>query len=106
MALHRTDIRLEDEQLRALERLAAEEQRSVDELVRQAVDGDLAQRGRDSDDWGRRFDALVARVQAHMPADVTPEEIEADIGAARAELRAERSTRRATHAPGADAGGH
>jgi hypothetical protein len=104
MGLHRTQIHLEGEQVRALERLAAEEQRSVDELVRRAVDGYLAQRRRDGDDWGERFDALVARVRAHMPPDVTPEEIEADIGAAREEVRAERAARRAA-SDGADAGG-
>ena len=85
----RRTIELEDEQVRALESAAAEERRSVDELIRQAVDGYLARRRRDWSDWGRRFDNLVERVQAHVPPDVTPEEIEADITAARAEYRAE-----------------
>jgi hypothetical protein len=91
MALHHTNVHLEDEQLRALERLAAEEQRSVDELVRRAVDGYLAQRRRDTDDWGECFDRPVAQVQARMPPDAAPAEIEADIGAAREQVRSERA---------------
>jgi hypothetical protein len=38
---------------------------------------------------GRRFDELSARVREHMPAVVPPEEVEADITAARAEVRLE-----------------
>ncbi len=87
----RRTIELDDEQVRALERLAAEQRRSIDDLVRQAVTGYLARRPRDWTDWNRRFDALVAQIQAHIPPDVTPEEIEADITAARAEYRAERA---------------
>src|SRR5690349_4813186 len=90
----RRTIELDDEQARALERVAAEEQRSVDELIRQAVGGYLAQRHHDRSDWGRRFDALVARIQSRIPPDTTPEEIEADITAARAEVRAERAAHR------------
>jgi hypothetical protein len=41
----------------------------------------------DRKDWGERFDALVARIQQRIPSGVTPEEIEADITAAREEVR-------------------
>jgi predicted transcriptional regulator len=91
-------IELDEEQGRELERLAARQRRSVEELVRQAVDGYLAEQRRDWSDWGDRFDALVARIQARIPPDVTPEEIEADITAARAEVRAARAARRAAGA--------
>ena len=88
-------VELDDEQVRALERLAVADRRSIDELIQQAIEGYLAQRRQDWSDWGDRFDALVARVQAHLPPDATPAEVEADITAARAEVRAARSARRA-----------
>ena len=44
--------------------------------------------------WGRRMKDLVDRIQRRIPANVTPEEVEADITAARAELREARSTQR------------
>jgi predicted transcriptional regulator len=91
MALHHPTVHLEDEQLRALEHLALEERQSVDELIRRAVDRYLAQRRRDTDDWGERFDRLVAQVQVRMRSDVAPAEIEADIGAAREQVRSERA---------------
>jgi hypothetical protein len=56
-------------------------------LVRRAIDEYLAENFRDSDDWGERFDALVKRVQSRIPSGITPEQIEADITAAREEAR-------------------
>ena len=82
-------IDLTDDQLKQLEQLAVKNRRSVEEMVQIAVGDYIARRTVDWDEWGRQFDALVARVQAHMPPDVTPEEIEADITAAREEVRAE-----------------
>jgi hypothetical protein len=49
-------------------------------------------------DWGRRVDDLVERIQRRVPAGVTPEEIEADITAARAEVREGRQSQRSTPA--------
>jgi hypothetical protein len=92
----RRSIELDDEQAQALERAAAEERRSVDDVVRLAIQSYLVRRNRNVSDWGRRFDELVARIQSRIPPDITPEEIEADITAARAEVRAERAARRAT----------
>jgi excisionase family DNA binding protein len=37
--------------------------------------------------WEQRLDQMLARVRSHIPADLTPEEIEADITAARDEVR-------------------
>ena len=88
-------IELDEEQVRELERLAAKDRQTVDELVREAVNGYLAQRGRDWTDWNRRFNALVARFREGVPPGITPEEIEADITAARAEVRAEMAAERA-----------
>ncbi len=95
-------VQLPDEQVRELERLAAEQRLSVDELVQRAV-GDYLARRREWPDWGRRWDALVADIQSRMPPDVTPEEIEADITAASEEVRAERAAARRA-ADAADAG--
>ena len=100
-------IELPEEQVQELERLAAKEQRSLDQEVQLAVSDYLARRQRDWTEWGRRWDALVADIQSRMPANVTPEEIEADITAASAEVRAERAARRAREGGGSpDAGGH
>ena len=93
--MRRTNIYLDDDQLRALKHLAIEEQQSLAVLVRRAVDSFLAQRLRDQDDWGKRFDALVKRIQSRVPGPVTPEKIEADITAAREEVRAARAKSRA-----------
>jgi hypothetical protein len=87
-------IELDDEQIRTLERLAATDCRSLDEFVQQAVDSYLVRRLRDWSDWGDRFEALVGRVRGHVPRDLTTEQIESDITAARAEVRAQRAARR------------
>ena len=86
-------VELPDDQVRELERLAAEQRVSVDALVQHAV-GDYLARRRERAEWGGRWDALVADIQSRMPPDVTPEEIEADITAASEELRAERAAAR------------
>lgn len=101
--MYRTNIYLDAEQVRALRYLAAEEHRSIARLVRQAIDQYLAREFRDGKDWGERFDDLVARIQQRIPSDVTPEEIEADITAAREEVRQARLEDR-TKSP--DARGH
>lgn len=92
--MQRTNIYLDEDQLHALRLLAAEDRESVADLVRQAIDEYLVKRYPDCRDWGERFDTLVARIQRRVPADVTPEQIEADISAARQEVReAHRATR-------------
>jgi hypothetical protein len=87
-----TTIQLEESQLQELERLAARDAESVDALIQHAVERYLAAR---ADNWGARFDALVARVQSRLPDDLDPEQIELDITAARNEVRADRARRRA-----------
>lgn len=96
-------IDVPEEQVQELEQLAAEERRSLDEVVQWALSDYLArQRGRA--EWGRRLAAALERLGADVPADIPSEEIEADITAARAEVRAERAARRA--AGEARAGGY
>lgn len=91
--MQRTNIYLRDEQLLALKLLAAEERRSVADLVRRAVDVYLAQRPGDAA-WRAHLDELVARVQARVPSEATPDGVEADITAARAEVRQSRHVAR------------
>jgi hypothetical protein len=84
--MQRTNIYLEDDQLRALKHLAAEERQSVADLVRRAVDAYLAQRIADDADWRVRLEELMARIQARVPQDLTEGEIAADITAGKVEV--------------------
>ena len=95
--MQRTNMYLDEEQLRALKHLAAEEHESVALLVRRAVDEFLARRFQNADDWGRRFDELVTRVQGRVPPGLMAEQIEDDITTARAEVR---QLHRSSHARG------
>jgi hypothetical protein len=93
--MQRTNIYLEDEQLRALKHLAAEQRQSVADLVRAAVDDYLAKRMADGVVWQERFEALIERVRSRVPSETTPAGIEADISTARDEVRrAHRAARR------------
>ena len=92
--MQRTNIYLEEHQLRALKHLAAEDRQSVADLVRSAVDAYLAKRLAEDAEWRDRLFQLLADVQSRMPAGVTSEEIEADITAARDEVRQERRAAR------------
>lgn len=97
-------VQVPDEQARELAHLAAQEHRSLDELVQLALGDYLARRRRARSDWVRRFDDVVARFRAGVPPDMTPEEIEADITANWEEYRAEQATQRGA-AAATDAGG-
>lgn len=95
--MRRTNIYLDDDQLRALKHLAVEEQQSLAVLVRRAVDEFLAQRFKDRADCGRAVRrARTANPEPHPPQDVTPEQIEADIRTAREEVRQAHRAARAT----------
>ncbi len=85
--MQRTNIYLDSEQVRALKHLAAEERCSVAELVRRAVDSYIATHHADQTAWRERLDEFLARVRDRLPTDIPPEEIEADITAAREEVR-------------------
>ena len=92
--MQRTNIYLDDDRLQVLKHLAAEERQSVAVLVRRAVDDYLAKRLADDTEWRQRFDQLMHRVRGRVPEDVTPEEIESDITAAREEVRLAHRARR------------
>ena len=97
-------VQLPDDQVRELERLAGQEQRSLDELVQLALGDYIARRTANRADWVRRFREVVEHIQARIPPDIPPEEIEADITAAFEEARAERATERPAEPNSADAG--
>jgi hypothetical protein len=87
LTMRRTNIYLEEEKLVILKMLAAEEGKTVAELVRKAVNQWLDERLTHQKDWGQRLDELVNRVRSGIPADSQPEDIESDISAARAEIQ-------------------
>lgn len=92
--MHRTNLYLEDEKLEALRDLAARQRRTLSDVLRQAVDAYLNESGAADKAWEDRLDRLLERVRSRLPQDVSPEEIEADITAARQEVRqAHRATR-------------
>ena len=84
-----------DEHLRQrLADLAIEEQVSVDDVLRRAVEDYLARHRADEAAWAARFDNLIERRIRAMSADIASDEIDADIAAAIAEVR---QARRAAH---------
>ena len=91
--MQRTNIYLDDEQLLALKHLAAAEGQSVAQLVRQAVDRLLAERLPVDGSWAKRLDNLIRRIRARVSDGATPAEIEADISAAREDVRQSRRAR-------------
>ncbi|MBI4494993.1 MAG: CopG family transcriptional regulator [Chloroflexi bacterium] len=105
--MKRTNVYLDEEQARLLRHLAVEEGRSFTALVREALNDYLARRGLaanshvvgpqqqlSDDEWRSSFKAAVERIRASVPDDWTPEEIEAEITAAREEVCREGTTRR------------
>lgn len=94
--MKRTNIYLEEDQLRLLKHIAVEQGRSFTEVVRQALREFLegyqrnAKHGPSTDQWSRRLEELLARVQQRTDT-FPPEEIEADITAASQESRRRRS---------------
>ena len=96
--MKKTNVYLEEDQLRLLKQMAVEQGRSYTELVRQAIREFLeghqraAEHGPSTDQWSRRLEQLLARVQERI-STFPPEEIEAYITAA-----SQKSRRRRSHA--------
>jgi hypothetical protein len=80
-------LELEEHDLRALKRAAANEGATIEEVAQRAIHEYLATRVAPDPEWQRRFDEIIARIQSRIPPEITPEEIEADVSAARAEVR-------------------
>ena len=105
--MKRTSVYLDEEQARQLRRLAGENGRSFAAMVREALGEYLERRGAGpiarvtapprqipEDEWQARWDAVLQRLRAGVPSDMSPEEIEAEITAASEEARQERAARR------------
>jgi predicted transcriptional regulator len=92
--MNQTTVVLDDDQVRALEHLAAARQQSIETLVRDAIDAYLRVRETDDVRWRGEFGRLLADIAARIPPEITPEEIEADITAAREEVRQARRASR------------
>ena len=105
----RTNIYLDEEQARLLRHLAIEEGRSFTDLVREALNAYLAKRGLSAkspvsgprrsvpqDEWQSRFKDTLDRIRANTPTGLAADDIEAEITAAREEVRCERAERRRT----------
>jgi hypothetical protein len=98
----RVDVYLDDELNRAVRKRAKEQGRSYSGLVREAVGQYLAgqlpapefRRGMPHDEWRATMEAVLERIWAGVPKDIPQEEIEADITAAREEVRQERMRQR------------
>jgi hypothetical protein len=105
--VRRTNIYLDEEQARLLRHLAVDEGRSFTDLVREALNAYLAQRGLAStsrvigprrsvppDEWRSRFADALSRIRAHATTDLDADDIESEITAACEEVRRERAGRR------------
>jgi predicted transcriptional regulator len=92
--MRRTNIYLDDHQLDALRLLAAADRQSVAMLVREAVDGYIQRRLADDAAWRDQLMTTIERIRAQIPLSLTSAEIEADITAARDEVREQRRAAR------------
>ena len=98
VSVRRTNIYLDDADLRALRSVGDLQGRSVAELVREAVAEWLVKHGVrrvDDDEWQRRFGELLEeRRKIAVASDRDPEEIERDVVEAIREVREARAARR------------
>lgn len=96
--MQRTNIYLDEEQLRTLRLLGEQRGAPVAALVREAVDAWLRAQGVErieDDDWQRRFDAFFAeRKRLAGERGFDPEEVERDVMDAVREVRKARAARR------------
>jgi hypothetical protein len=89
----RLELVLEDHDLRALERAAASEGTTVQDVAQRAIHDFLIAHVAPDPEWQRQFDEVITRIQSRIPPEITPEEIEEDVRAAREEIREERRAR-------------
>lgn len=82
---------LDELDLAALNELTEHDNPTVADVLTMAVRTYIVRRSRSDADWRHRWDEAVANIRRGVPEDVTPEEIEADIFAAREEVRREAS---------------
>jgi hypothetical protein len=87
-------LALSDHDLRALERAAASEGTTIQDVAQRAIHDYLVTHVAPDPDWRARFERLIAEIRSGIPDDISPEEIEADVTAVREERRRERLARR------------
>jgi len=88
--MQRTNIYLDEDQLRLLKHLAAEENKPVADFVRQAVDQFLRSRLVNDVMWQSDMTALIERVRSRVSPAIDSDEIERDIRAAKHDARTRR----------------
>ncbi len=88
--MQRTNIYLDEDQLRFLKHLAAEENKPVADFVRQAVDQFLRSRLENDVTWQSDMTALIERVRSRVSPAIDPDQIERDIREARHDVRTRR----------------
>jgi hypothetical protein len=94
--MKRTNIYLDEDELRLLKHIAVEEGCSFTDLVRQALQEFLenhqqkTKRSSTKEEWNQRLDQLLTRVRKRT-STFLPEDIEADITIASKESRRRRS---------------
>ena len=94
MATKTVQVQLDEEDVQALERLAARERRSIDTVMAYAMHEFAQQQRQQEREWEEIFDRLLTRLRSRPMPDVSEEEMEADIRAAREEVWEERRTHR------------
>jgi hypothetical protein len=102
--MRRTNLYLDPEKLRALKMIAASEDASVSDLVREAIDGMIAKRLAKVDTTAKSgsiarlpttlLDDVLQGIDAARSAEITQDEIERDVADAVREARTERTARR------------
>lgn len=96
----RLQLHVSDELYDRLTAQALRGQSSVEDLITRWVEEKVTESetqgavGPVDLDWRRRMESLVSEFRSGVPTDVSPEELEAEIAAARAEVREARRARR------------
>ena len=107
MAMQLAEILLDEEHARLLHHLSTEQGRSLTDIVREALDEYFERRRVGAsvqvraprreipeDEWRARFEAIRTRLRKAPDGAEDGDDIEAEIGAARGEVRADRAARR------------
>jgi hypothetical protein len=103
LAMKRTNIYLDEDQLRLLRHLAVEQDRSFTAIVREALDDYLVRQGlataprvqaprleTPNAAWRARLDDVLGRLRSQAPPELSAAEIESEITAALRDVRAAR----------------
>ena len=86
-------VNISDETYEKLRALATRKGCTMDAVAQIAVNHELLLSEMTEEEYQQRWDDLLRRMRSGVPAGVTEDEIEADVAAAVAEVRAERRAR-------------